>query len=147
MRTAFLTTFPNQAWDVYAKDMVASFNRFAPSDIPLLIKLDNDQIVNQVAPTSRPCDAISLGWGEDYVDFVNKYQDRESPDNYRYQAVRFCHKVFALMDSLKAIDMHKEATGQGTRYLIWVDADVHLTREVTQEDIEKCLPKKGDAVS
>lgn len=144
---AVITTFPNYAWPIYGKAMMESFVKFWPAEIPLLLQLDDDCLAGDVQKLLRPEDAIAIGWQKEHKAFVDRNKDKDDKDNYRKQAVRFCHKVFAIKRALDAINEGKEAKEPVARYLIWMDADVITNKPVTMDDIKLCLPKEGDAVS
>lgn len=143
---AVITTFPNNCFEVYAKEMLKSFTRFWPSEIPLLVQLDDDLLTDSVGKLVRPQDAIAVGWERDHADFVKRNKDKDT-DNYRHQVTRFSHKVFALHRALEAIRKQKSEGGNAPRYLIWWDADGITNRNITIEEIQECLPHNGDAVS
>lgn len=144
---AVISTFPNSAWNVYAKQMLQSFAANWPGEVPLLIALDDNLLAPDVHKVLRPTDAIACGWEKDHADFVERNRGKDDPENYRMQPVRFCHKVFAIKRALDAITAAKANNEPAARYLVWMDADVITTRKVTIEDIRECLPKEGDAVS
>jgi hypothetical protein len=105
--------------------------------------LDNDKLVPDVEKLLRPQDAVVINENEDHKKFLERNKDKEHPFDYRKQALRFSHKVWALK---MACEFWKANAGK-CRYLIWMDADVIVTRNVTADEIAKCLPKEGDAVS
>lgn len=140
-----ITSFPNNMFDVYARQMLTNFVQHWPAQIPILVFLDDDKLVDQVTKLIRPQDAVCVFNNKDRTTFLERNQGKDSPDDYRKQACRFCHKVFALKD---AADYWKASTDPlKARYLIWLDADVLITRPVTLTEINKCLPKDGDIVS
>lgn len=144
---AVITTFPNYAWEIYAKAMIESYVKSWPAEVPLLIQLDDDCLVKDVQKLLRPQDAIAVGQMPDHKAFIERNKDKDDKDNYRKQAVRFCHKVFAIKRALDAIeDAHKNKEPAAC-YLIWMDADVITNKPVTMDDIKLCLPKEGDAVA
>jgi hypothetical protein len=148
MKAAVITTFPNHSWEIYAKAMLQSFVQYWPKEIPLLVQLDDDLLLDQVEKIIRPQDAVAVGWEKEHTDFVERNKGKDDPTNYRKQAVRFCHKVFAIKRALDASIRQKEAGGTDTpRYLIWMDADVITQRPVSVDEIKECLPKEEDAVS
>jgi hypothetical protein len=144
---AVITTFPNNSWEIYAKKMIQSFVANWPQEIPLLIQLDDDLLVRDVQKLLRPQDAIAVGWEDDHKAFVERNKGKDDPQDYRKQAVRFCHKVFAIRRALKAIEDAKANNEPTARYLIWVDADVITQRKVTLDEVRECLPKEGDAIA
>lgn len=148
MNIAVATTFPSNAWDIYAKKMLQSFVQFWPMDIPLLVDLDDNLHHEQIDKILRPQDGIVIGWEKDHADFVERNKDKDDPQDYRKQTVRFCHKVFAIKRACDAAIRQRTAQPVGApRYLIWMDADVITTRNVSLDDIKACLPKEGDAVA
>ncbi len=144
---AVITTFPNYAWDIYAKQMIQSFVKFWPVEIPLLIALDDDLLANDVQKLLRPNDAIAVGWMKEHKAFVDRNKDKDSKDDYRKQVVRFCHKVFAIKRALDAIEDARKNKEEAARYLIWMDADVITNKSITMDDLKLCLPKEGDTVA
>lgn len=141
MSIVIISTFPNNCFEVYAKQMVQAYSKFWPEDIPLLVQLDDDLLAEQVGKLIRPQDAIAVGWTQDHLDFVNRNKANDDPHNYRKQTTRFCHKVFAIKRAYDAIKAQKETGGEAPRYLVWMDADVITTRKVLKSEIEDCLPK------
>lgn len=145
---AVVTTFPDHAWDTYANRMLESFVANWPAEIPILIQVDTPKLSEEINKILRPQDGLKSGWEEDHAAFVERNKGKDDPQDYRKQAVRFCHKVFALKYALKATNEAKAAGATDLpRYLIWLDADVLTTRKVTLDDLKLCLPKEGDAVS
>lgn len=140
-----LTTFPNNMYEVYARDMVTSFVKHWPAEIPLLVQLDDQLLEEQVKKLMRPTDAVAVGWEKSHLEFVQRNKDKDTPQDYRGQVTRFCHKVFAIKRALDAI--RKAPESEKPRYLIWMDADVITSRQVSMEEIKGCLPKEGDALS
>lgn len=145
---AVCTTFPDNAFDVYGKRMLESFVQYWPEEVAILVQLDTGKLGESVNGIIRPHDGLKCGWEKDHSAFVERNKDKDSKDDYRKQAVRFCHKVFAIKYALQSVNKAK-ASGEVDvpRYLIWLDADVLTTRKVTMDDLIKCLPKEGDAVS
>lgn len=146
MNIAVITTFPSNMWDVYAKQMLTSFVQYWPKEIPILIALDDDLLKPDVDRLMRDNDACVIGWDQDHTDFVARNKSKDNAQDYRKQATKFCHKVFAIKHALDAVMRQKEVEA-APRYLIWMDADVVTTKHVSLDDIKKCLPKEGDAVS
>lgn len=137
---AVITTFPNSMYKVYAEEMIKSFVRFWPSDIPLLVQLDTPELENDVKSLLRPIDAVAVGWEEPHASFVLRNGEKDDPHNYRHQVTRFCHKVFSIKRARDAIQKQKDEGLEAPRYLIWMDADVITNRKITHEDLKKCLP-------
>lgn len=143
LSASVITTFPNLAWDVYAKKMLESFVANWPAEVALLVFLDDETLVKSVEDILRPQDAVSFGRAPKHAAFIERNQAKDDKSDYRKQACRFSHKVFFLKRASEYWEEHKGEC----RYLIWMDADVLTTRKVTTADIEKCLPRDGDCVS
>lgn len=147
MSIAVITTFPSSMYEVYAKDMLTSFVKYWPAEVPLLVQLDDDLVLDSVKKILRPQDACAVGWTKEHLEFVQRNKANDSPTDYRKQCVRFCHKVFALHRALEAAKAEKKThEGKPPAHLIWWDADTITNRAVTMEEIQECLPK-GEAVS
>lgn len=146
-KIAVITTFPNNAWPIYGKRMLESFVKYWPADVDLCVELDDDLLLQDVQKILRPNDAVAPGWTAEHKAFVERNKGKDDPQDYRKQAVRFCHKVFAIHRAYTAIKEQKEHGEGYPRYLIWLDADVLTTKQVTHDDLLKCLPKEGDAVA
>lgn len=138
-----LTTFPDSMWSVYGQKFMENLRQYWPKEIALLVMLDDDKLVKEVEQYLRPTDAIAINENEEHQKFRERNKDKEHPTDYRKQAIRFSHKVWALK---MASDMWKQQPGQ-CQYLIWLDADVMVTRQVRIQDIAQCLPHKGASVS
>lgn len=147
LSAAVITTFPDNAWDIYAKRMLQSFMQNWPQEIPLLIALDDDLLLPDVQKFTRPQDAISVNWGKEHKEFVDRNKDKDDLQNYRKMPVRFCHKVFAIARAYDAALKQKKDGEVAPRYLIWMDADVIMNRQITTQDIQECIPKEGDALA
>lgn len=145
LSAAVITTFPNSSWDVYSKKMLQSFMRNWPEEIPLLISLDDDLLLNSVQKWIRSQDAIAVGWGKEHREFVERNRGKDDPADYRKMPVRFCHKVFAIARAFDSVLKQKKDGDVAPRYLIWMDADVLIHRNVTLDEIRECLPKEGDS--
>lgn len=145
---AVVTTFGNSSWKIYSKVMLKNFVAFWPKEIPILLQLDDNLLEDDIKKIIRPQDGLIAGWTKEHADFVNRNKDKDDPQNYRKQAVRFCHKIFALKFACdSAVASRKDGAPDAPRYLIWMDADVITTKQVTFDDLIPCLPKEGDAVS
>lgn len=146
MSIAFITTFPSVHWDVYAKNMLTSFIKYMPK-VPLMVQLDDDLLYDQVNKLLPGDGGIFVGRTQAHQDFVERNKGKDDLTNYRKQAVRFCHKVFAIYKVYDAILKGRKEGIPVPRYVIWVDADTEITRPVSMDEIKACLPKEGDAVS
>ena len=143
MQIAVTTTFPLSYLDLCAKEMIVSFDRFWPKDIPIFIKLDKvsneeyvkvDQWIKSVVSPEREYFLANEN-NEDQDKFLSETKDQG--DNYRFHCARFSHKVYALSDTA----VHIENSGLNYDYLIWLDADVVTKSIVTHDVLKSWLPQ------
>lgn len=146
INAAFVTTFPNDAWGVYAEECLKSWVENLPVETPILIGLDDDKIALNVQQLlQHRNDAIAVGMLPEQKNFVETYKHKDEHGDYRKQATRFCHKVFILSRALEAI--RQTPKENKARYLIWLDADVLVSRKVNMSDIMDVLPVDGEPVA
>lgn len=131
MNIAVCTTFPNSAWGQYAGQALRSFVKYWPSDVSLMIQLDDAALKDTAEGTLRNEDAIATEHPIYLAEFLSKNQGRDDPQDYRKQACRFSHKVAVIKRSMDAIMMTPEA--ERPDWLFWIDADVVTVKQVTDE--------------
>lgn len=148
MKKAVVTTFPLEMYDLVARDMLISFDKFWPSDIELFIafdcissdehsKMENE--LNSILTSGREF-FVCNEWGQEQQKFMERTAD--SGDNYRFHIKKFSHKVFALAG------VKNHCLQAGHEMLIWLDADVITHRPITHEILEnELLPPVTDAIS
>lgn len=144
---ALITTFPNWAWDVYAKRFCESVRKYWPDDAVFLVKLDDgrlEQAVSDVINNEKETNAISSGICQEMGEFLRRNMARENKENYRLQACRFAFKVFAIWEALQAI---KNSPDNPPRYLVWCDGDVEFTQSVTDDLLKAVCPSDGEMIS
>lgn len=145
MKIAVCTTFPLSYYELCAREMLASFDKYWPKDVELFIALDKvskqefefiQTDLNNILTSGREF-YISNEWSPEREAFNKRNTD--SPDvPYRFHVCRFSHKVFALHATVQ----HLKQTEAD--YLIWLDADVITHKEITHEALEKeLLPKSN----
>lgn len=145
---AVITTFPNHSWEIYSKIMLKNFVAYWPKEVPIMAQLDDDLLERDVRKILRNQDGAVFGWTKEHADFVERNKSKDDPNNYRKQAVRFCHKIFAVKFAMEAAKKAREAKADDApRYLVWMDADVITTKPVSFEDLAACMPRIGDAVA
>lgn len=144
LSASIISSFPDVSWNIYAKRMLEGFTANWPAEVPLLVFLDTPNLIPDVEKAIRPQDAVALHNSKEREAFLERNKGKDDPQDYRKQASRFCHKVFALKE---AADYWKKNPNEKCRYLIWLDADVLVTRKVSIEELRLCLPKQGDAVA
>lgn len=133
----FVTTFSKDGFETYGRQFVTSFLAHAPSDAQLVVYHENQADVgyfdsrltwlNLDADPDR--EKFIQDWGRD-PDKIGTPADPNS------QAIRFCHKVFALTHAAHQVR---------TPWMVWCDADVVFHADMTEPMREICAPGKDVA--
>lgn len=123
-----VTSWGPKGWDLYGKDFLEATSLWDPA-ISLTIYVDGMDPSEIPHPNVKRLEDV-----EGFTAFRETHKDRngETPAgyNYRFDAFKFCAKVFALHDA--AIDPSP---------FIWLDADVITTQPLTLEFLrEICKP-------
>ena len=105
----------------YGIDMLESYFKFWPDECILFACLEETSNLDD----KKVKDKINiLNFDEEipeYRSFAAKYFHKNNDKNYRFDALKFAHKIFAIQ---KAISLCK------TQYLIWLDADIKTVKVV-----------------
>lgn len=125
-----VTTFPNWAWDVYAKAFVDSFDKYWPKEVSLLVKLENDELIPTLK-TQKYSDRIAVCskcLPEEVAFFERNKKNKLSQPDYRYDYTRFAHKIYAMQ--LAYVELDKIKKFEKPLLFIWADADIETTAKV-----------------
>lgn len=125
MKFTAVSTFNAEGLHLYGRRMMQTFSHHWPEAVELLVFNEGwSERIGQVrlVPTFAP-------W---LADFKERHRNRHFRD-YRWDAVRFSHKVAALC----AADARTDAD-----VLIWVDGDVVTHSPITLADLEHLAPAK-----
>lgn len=137
---ALCTTFPN--WLEYPKQTIPTWINNLPKDLMLLIGLDpcsqlkeTEEWLLPLTQQNRDNDTIFISreFPPEQLEFLKRHKPKDEKD-YRMDYRRFSFKIFALHQAITfALEQNKE-------YLIWMDADIEITKPI--ENFDKWLPKK-----
>ena len=127
------TSFPPGLQKVYGERFVESWKQH--SDVPLFVFYEGEK------PDISGVELVSLDEDVDRRLFVAEHRKKPIANgfvqadgkwyfDYRWQAVRFCHKVFAMT-------WHHRPEGQW----IWCDADVIVERDLDKDFWNEAAPK------
>ena len=143
----FVTSFHKDDFDLYAKQMLESvINNWNPDDFRLVVYYDGYAGATPVVPEASFIEYRDLDKLKARQDFIqrNKHQNgrfAEAPYDYKKDAIRFCHKIYAYSDlAYELIDQ------EYTDWLVWLDADTLCTSKFTADDAAKLLPDDSDVV-
>ena len=142
-------------YEQYGKTFLEEFNKFAKHDVKLLNifeKLDNSSFDTDKVKNINFEDEIHKKFlkyfgnlyeasglklmkilnenGKTKIDLVN---------NFRFNAIKFSYKVFAINYSLKFLSDED--------FLIWTDADLRCKREFSSNDMVKFMPEENELMS
>lgn len=149
MKFAVVTTLHRKGLEQYGEPFLASFQENWPEGVELLCFAegwDARSIPINVLTKVKLYD-LELEC-PDLVAFKMRHCNNLSaqgvaPDgrtyNYRMDAVRFCHKIFALARAAEIVAEDPEIT-----HLIWLDADVVTHTKMPVEFLEGLLPEPRD---
>ena len=135
MKYAVVTTFSNASWNVYAKEMLASFRRHWVCPIFVVLddktlEVDVAQLLRDASPKgAHPEDTLATQFTEEQAAFIKRNFDKDDQKDYRKMVTKFSYKVFAVHKAMKFF-------GDNIDYLIWMDSDIITNKDVTQKDIE-----------
>lgn len=139
---SLVTTFSIKDYSTIGKKFISNFLKNT-KNINLYVVLDNISILEE-----KDKRIIPLKFEDpEYRKFLNDYSSNplargRLPDGryeYRFDVVRFCHKVFAI----------KEAYHQGKekKLLIWWDSDAFFTKKTTPNTIMTALGNMKDVLA
>lgn len=140
------TTFPNAAWDVYARRCLESFVAHWPVEAALWIYLDDTALVANCRDVLAPrgeAFRVQVGKLPAHDAFMARNATRDLTPDFRYQARRFSHKIAALKATMDAC----VAAPAPPQHVLWLDADVITTAAVTRDWLAQFLPSGAADVS
>jgi hypothetical protein len=140
---AVVTTFNKAGMDLYGQKMIDSFEKNWPAEVDLYVyaegctpnKTRNNTYVRELMQNAGIV-KFKAKWKD-----VPKANGLENPKGrvdshkgFKWDAIRFCHKVFAIFDCAKSLD------GSGVDELIWMDADTLCHSVMPNDFLDKFIP-------
>jgi len=120
--TLAVTTFPPNAWNVYAKTCLQRMAKLWPGSIRAYFEGHAPPAIEGVE--FRPLSDLRANLSVYRHEFTHR--DIEKRSGFLWDAKRFCHKVFAQLDA-----------AQDGEPFWWIDADVAMGRKVPRELLEQ----------
>lgn len=137
MKYKVVTTCNKKGWDTYGRKMVETFRNFWPDDVELVLYNEDFEAPEGVTSRNFPkwhYEFKERHKGNPTAHGLNREVNRHGrAHDYRYDCVRFSHKVAAITDI-------GNRTNNG--YLIWIDADTLTHEAVTHEwldNLTRCV--------
>jgi len=140
---AVVTTFNEDGMNLYGQNMIDSFEKNWPEEIDLYVYAENCAPLH----TKTNIHIRNLMENPGIVKFKAKWKDvpkangKENPKGrvdshkgFKWDAIRFCHKVFAIFDCAKSLE------GSDVDTLIWMDADTLCHSAMPINFLENFVP-------
>ena len=142
MKYAVVTTFHREGYELYGKRMIQSFLQNWPKEITLYAYHENviptesapNLILRDLNSFSPELVAFKNKWKDDpkargFTDNSTKqHNDKKEKKGFKWDAIRFSHKVYAIFDCAKNCDAD---------ILLWMDADTVCHSPISIDFIDK----------
>ena len=147
MKYTVITTFHQAGLELYGQTMIDSFEQYWPDEVDLVVYTEN---CSPRTTKSNVHVVDLLGVNKECRRFVKRH--RNNPEahggcglhnqgmwtekkSFKWQAVRFCYKVFAVQHALENIN---------SEWIIWLDADSKTHSSVSLEALARVCPDSAD---
>ena len=145
----FVTSFSPDGYKTYAKDMLLSVIENWKDDLKLTAYY-HDFTEDLIAdlPKSSQIEYRNLNDVQDMLDYRDRMKlydgtmGGKTPYNWRMDAIKWCHKVYAMTDC--AFKLGDDMADAG--WLVWLDADTITTKPLSEEKLLKIFPDKAELV-
>ena len=141
-----VTTFNSRGYKEYGKSCLETFLRHWPKEVSLLVyaedvKIDEDDprliLINQAECLPKLIE-FRQRFRED--PRANGILSSEAIYDFRWDAVKFSNKVFAVADAIRRCQPVAD-------HLIWLDADTVTHRSIPQEFLDGIAPTNSELAS
>lgn len=141
-----VTTFNQSGYDLYGKKMLESFLKHWPLDQKILVYTEEVNVDSKITQDAR-VEIHDLLKSKPLVDFKTRHADNPVANgikppatfkDFKYDAVRFSHKVFALYDAV---------LNNPTSSVIWLDADTITHSKIPQDFLTTNFPTNNYGVA
>jgi len=147
----FVTSFSESGFDEYAKDMLESVvDKWNPKHFKLFAYYHDFDINSVDAPKSEVIEYRNLNDIQEMLDYRQRMkvydgtQGGKTPYNWRLDAIKWCHKVYAMTDL--AFEMMEDEAHDESNWMVWLDADTVTTKRLDVDKVASWLPDKSDLV-
>jgi len=149
MKIAVVTTFNPEGLKKYAQRMIDSFCENWPEEVTLHIypELCNPAIKNHNHVTLKRLEEVPelMAFKEKWknvpkangnvMDDPVRSKRKDAGKGFKWHAVRFSHKVYAIFDAAKNTDAD---------ILVWMDADMVCHSPITMSTLQRLIPADKD---
>jgi hypothetical protein len=140
-----ITTFNSQGYKQYGQRMIQTFLENWPADVMLVVYAEdcviaesannlvvkNLNTVIELVTFKKLWRGVPKANGDVSTDPVRSRR-RDAGKGFKWDAVRFAHKVYAIFDCARHCD---------TDYLIWMDADMVCHSAITVDQLDQLCTK------
>ena len=173
MTINIVTSFPIKAWDLYAKEFLTSFDKKWDKKVNLAVYYDGGELPKDIVKSDR-ISYFKLDKDKEWAAFQDTYGDnngrpegyseieewpprtfvQDDTYNYRMDAARFSHKVFAMTGEANRLvhDASSKAVKNGINplhaevgHLVWIDSDSKTKKDVSYDTAVDMI-RTGDNV-
>jgi len=155
----FVTSFSEKGYHEYARNMLESVvDKWNPSYFQL-VAFYHDFDIESVNPPRSPCITYrNLNDVEEMLEYRERMKLHDGTEggkmayNWRLDAIKWCHKVFAMTElGFEMMEQEEKLLlGGGVpeldNWMIWLDADTVTTKRLDMKEVQKWLPDKADLV-
>lgn len=149
MKYSVVTTFNASGYKQYGSRMIDTFLKNWPATVQLKVYAENCNVAQTASnlqvvdlETASPELAVfkqqwknvpkANGWCN---DSTQKFVDKTQKIGFRWDAVRFAHKVYAIFDCARTTDAD---------ILVWMDADTVCHSSISLDTVAKFFPTDTD---
>lgn len=151
----FVTTLNQNLYAEYGRRALSEFDQFCGRHIQMSLAFEGEvphdidlykNIIVKNAESMRRTDFVRrFGHLKELSGLEITYLNQEKSKiqisyNYRYNAIRFAHKIFAICEEF---DRCKDAND----YLVWIDADIRVLKAFDEPDLLRFLPESHQLAS
>jgi hypothetical protein len=149
MKLSVVTTFHQRGLEQYAQKMINTFSETWPAEIDLYLYPENckptlpirSNIFVTELETVESLNIFKNQWKDvpkangDVSDDPRRSKRRDSGKGFKWDAVRFAHKVYSIFDCANKID---------SDFLLWMDADTICHSPITMSRLNQLIPDDRD---
>lgn len=144
-----LTSFNLNGYTLYGKNFINSFMLNWPASVGLLVASEDEEVINCLKEEYPRLQTVSIT-SKKYLRFRRRYEKfngrmrpmrnrillKKTEYNYKYDAMKFSNKPFALLASKSQWD--------NFRFLLWIDGDTVFHSKIEHDSLIDICESSGD---
>jgi hypothetical protein len=136
-----VTSFNEEGYKKYGRRMLKSVAKHWSSDIDIRVWYHDFNLPKKKPPRSDNISYHNLNDVPELILFRNRLKDYD-PVNWRMDAVKFCHKVYALTETCRSL--MSDPDDQTPYSLLWLDGDTVTTKDVDADWLDNFIDMDAD---